>query len=263
MTDISALIQTAAAMARSQTVRENVVLCKAIDRLFYVDPRDQTIAPHLMINGLWEPNVTLAIAKHVKRGMHCLDVGANVGYFSILMASSGASVDAFEPNPLLTRLLKMTVEVNGYLKLITVYSQIVCDYDGETELNISTSHNGGSSIIVTPETCHTSLLREAIKLDTHCKRKIDFIKCDAEGADILVWAGMQRIWQENQQMQGCFESLGTTFERANLYESLSDKGANWVGIINPAGSIVPVDIDTVAASESADMLWVRHRTWEY
>lgn len=258
--NIDMLTQNAAAWAKTVTVGENLVLCKVMGSvMMYVDPRDQSIAPHLMINGLWEPNVTIAIAKYVKRGMHCLDVGANVGYFSILMASSGASVDAFEPNPMLARLLNMTTEINGYLKRITVHSKVVSDYDGVAQLNISTSCNGGSSIISQPNG-YKPYPCEAVKLDTYCKSEIDFIKCDVEKADILVWKGMQRIWKENRQIQGCFESLGSPEERASLYESLSDNGANWVGIINPVGSIVPIDLETIIASESADMLWVRHRS---
>jgi len=263
MTPIETLIQNAAAMARSQTVGENIVLCRAIDRLFYVDPRDQTIAPHLMMNGLWEPNVTVAIAKHVKRGMHCLDIGANVGYFSILMASSGALVDAFEPNPVLARLINMSSELNGYQALINVHEKAVCERNAtDIPLHISYSHNGHSNI--TPTSAVTGFVTypcDTVELDSFdMLSKVDFVKCDVEGAEVLVWAGMQRLWAGNPQMQGCFESIGHQTHRAQLYDVLSSSGANWVGVINPVGNVVPIDRDTVVNSTGFDMLWVRHKS---
>lgn len=258
--NIDMFTQNAAAWAKTVIVGENLALCKVMGSvMMYVDPRDQSIAPHLMINGLWEPNVTIAIAKHVKRGMHCLDVGANVGYFSILMASSGVVVDAFEPNPLLARLIKYSVALNGYRELITVHEKAVCEYDGQARLNISISHNGHSSIVQGIEGYECPTMCEAVQLDSHMFGKVDFIKCDVEGAEVLVWAGMQRLWDDNPQMQGCFESFGGPAHRAQLYDVLFSGGENWVGVINPVGNIVPIDRETVVNSTGLDMLWVKHR----
>ncbi len=257
MTTIDDLVQSAATMARSQTVGENVVLCKAIGRMFYVDPQDISIAPHLMINGVWEPNVTLAIAKHVKGGMRVVDIGANVGYFTILMASCRATVHAYEPNPNLVKLLRKTVNVNGYdhNKRVYIYPLCVAEASYKTTLSAPIECNGGGSMVASPpESIH--YICDTVSLDAHIPLKLDFVKCDAEGAEPLVWEGMKEHWRQNPDLEVCFESITTPEYRGALYDKLSD--GNWIGIVNPVGNVVPLSRDTAINSDSADMLWVRH-----
>jgi hypothetical protein len=61
--------------------------------------RDETDCWGLIQNGVYEPEETELIKKLVKPNDVCIDVGANVGYFTVLMAKLGAYVYAFEPEP--------------------------------------------------------------------------------------------------------------------------------------------------------------------
>jgi ribosomal protein L11 methylase PrmA len=49
-------------------------------------------------SGVWEPRTTNYIKKHLIKGHTFVDVGANVGYFSVLASELGAKVLAFEPS---------------------------------------------------------------------------------------------------------------------------------------------------------------------
>src|SRR5688572_28813430 len=82
---------------------DKTALCKVLTRYkMYVDVNDHSIAPHLLMDGYWESWITILLAKIIEPGMTCLDIGANFGYFSLLMAGmaeGGGRTIAVEPNP--------------------------------------------------------------------------------------------------------------------------------------------------------------------
>jgi hypothetical protein len=52
----------------------------------FVDTRDVSITPHLLLDGLWEPWVTTVIRRIVRPGLRVFDIGADCGYYAVLMA---------------------------------------------------------------------------------------------------------------------------------------------------------------------------------
>jgi energy-coupling factor transporter ATP-binding protein EcfA2 len=67
----------------------------------FVDTRDLGLAPHLLLDGSWELWVTAAFLTNLREGMTVVDVGANIGYYSLLAASnvgSGGRLVSFEPH---------------------------------------------------------------------------------------------------------------------------------------------------------------------
>src|SRR4051812_41211082 len=65
----------------------NVVICRVLGNiLMYVDTTDVSLVPHLCFSGCWEPWLTAALTRQLRPGFHCVDVGANHGYFALLFA---------------------------------------------------------------------------------------------------------------------------------------------------------------------------------
>jgi hypothetical protein len=93
-------------------------LCRVLGRhKMYVDLRDTGFAPHLMFEGYWEYWITEFIWRNAKPGQVALDVGANHGYYTLLLADlvgPNGKVHAFEPNPRLAELLGQNIALNGY-----------------------------------------------------------------------------------------------------------------------------------------------------
>ena len=89
---------------RSSTyVGQNLVLTKTIwGHKMYVSSHDLSLSPHLIIDGYWEEWITKQFRKICKPDMTVLDVGSNLGYYSLhaaeLVGSSGR-VHSFEANP--------------------------------------------------------------------------------------------------------------------------------------------------------------------
>ena len=90
-------------MAMATFVGDQTVLCRTLGRFkMYVSTLDEGLAPHLISDGYWEMWTTRVMTEVVKAGMICIDAGANVGYYSVLMAElvgSGGRVIAAEPVP--------------------------------------------------------------------------------------------------------------------------------------------------------------------
>jgi predicted O-methyltransferase YrrM len=64
------------------------------------------LGPRLVLDGFWEAWVTLALARYIRPGFYSVAVGANYGYYSMLMAAACGRegyVLASEPNPVLAQ----------------------------------------------------------------------------------------------------------------------------------------------------------------
>jgi FkbM family methyltransferase len=67
-----------------------------------------------MVQGDWEPWISQAMLPYLQ-GASFYDVGANIGWYSLLAEKAGAKqVAAFEPNPVLWKLIWRTMSVNGF-----------------------------------------------------------------------------------------------------------------------------------------------------
>lgn len=92
---------------------------------------DISLTPHILMDGYWEKWITNVFIDHIKPGMTVLDVGSNVGYYSLLAASivgKKGKVIAFEANKYLCDIIYSNFSINGYLdfsqiKNVAVYSE--------------------------------------------------------------------------------------------------------------------------------------------
>jgi FkbM family methyltransferase len=81
-----------------------------------IPPMDMDQAPHLFLDGYFDPPVTRAFERLIRPGMKVLDIGARYGYFSLLAADlSGPEgrVEAIETDPASTPYLEQNISLNG------------------------------------------------------------------------------------------------------------------------------------------------------
>jgi FkbM family methyltransferase len=126
-------------------------------------------------------------------GMVMIDIGANIGYYSLLAASRvGATgkVMAFEPSVDNCAMLQMSVKANGFDN-VAIHTMAVADVDGTVGFCMDESN--GSINRKDPESRPYQV--RAVRLDGFLRDEpqIDLIKMDIEGAEGLALAGMRQL----------------------------------------------------------------------
>ncbi len=131
----------------------------------------------------------------INEGDVVFDCGANLGVFSILAASKGAEVYAFEPIREARRILSKTLELNpDFAKNVHIIPYGVSDTSGNAEFTILTDTLVGSSMVLDQQgRCETA---PVTTIDAFCAKNaltVDFIKADIEGAERRMLAGAKDI----------------------------------------------------------------------
>ncbi|MBE9222219.1 FkbM family methyltransferase [Cyanobacterium stanieri LEGE 03274] len=188
-----------------------ILLCRVLTKYFcYVQADDIGIAPHLSLNGYWEMWITEAITDAIQPGWHCIDIGANHGYYSLIMADivgSSGHVIAIEPNPNIEKLLRRTMEVNGFLGNNSEVIQMAVADEIDKTVNLYLPEGRGINGSICAGVSEEELSQnqdnvfpvQTTTLDELTKdwQKVDFVKIDAEGAEESIWKGMQNTITKN------------------------------------------------------------------
>lgn len=169
------------------------ILARALGRYkIYLDTRDVAFTPHIIGDGYWELEHTKAMAQMVKRGMTAVDLGANLGYFTLLMSDCvgpTGKVHAFEPNPHMAHILSDTVEINGFASRTKVHQVALSSAAGTTDFHINPTRPMNATLI--PRDDHDVVVVPLKRFDDFPElAEADFIKIDVEGAEEAVWQGM-------------------------------------------------------------------------
>ncbi len=192
-------------------------LCRILGRYkLYVDPQDVGVASHLILEGYWEMWVTEVLVARLRRGMVAIDVGANLGYFTMIMADMvGATgkVHAFEPNPEIARHLRRSVHVNGFRERVAIHADPLGEHDGmRVRLHVPEFYPGGTTVVPTPPDVQEGTLALR-RLDSYPEAAdADVIKIDAEGAEQAIWRGMTGILAQGRPMMILLEFVGARYD---------------------------------------------------
>ncbi len=166
---------------------------------------DATNCLGLFDGGVYEPFETKLIKKNISKGDVVIDVGAHVGYYTLIFArivGKRGKVFAFEPDPENFRILKKNVSMNGY-KNVVLINKAVSNKTGKVKLYLC-KENAGDHRIFDSHDNRESIKVDAIRLDDYFKDyhgKINIIKNDSQGAEGAVIEGMPNILKKNQKLK--------------------------------------------------------------
>lgn len=165
----------------------------------HLGPRDWML---LSLNGTYDAFMVEVIRRHVKPGDTVVDLGANIGYYTLLLAKlvgPNGKVYAIEPHPDHFAVLVKNMETNGH-RHVTCLQKAVSDGPGRARFNVSNepaAHN-----LRAKSATGRAIDVETVALDDvvgHGAR-VDFIKMDVEGAEGLALAGMKRTLDANPRL---------------------------------------------------------------
>ncbi len=210
-------------------------------KMYFHSENMDCIDESLMFTHQWEPCMTLAFKKLIKPGMVMVDIGANVGYFSLLcstLVGKSGRVFSFEPEPGNFALLMKNIQINSFTNVEAV-PKAVSDKNSTLRLYINTLEQGMHSIIQ-HESGSSTIDIEAVSLDEFfatTNHIVDIIKIDIEGAEVLALKGMQNTIQRNEKLLFFTEFWPEGLLRAgttplDYYNSLKDIGFKYTYLID-------------------------------
>jgi FkbM family methyltransferase len=108
---------------RSQYLGKGTVLCQVLGGLkLFVIGDDVGFSPHMIFEGYWEFWLTRLFAEAIRPGDTVIDIGANLGYYTVLAADlvgESGRVVAIEPNTEVFRRLSASIAVNGFVSRVS------------------------------------------------------------------------------------------------------------------------------------------------
>jgi FkbM family methyltransferase len=201
----------------------------------YIDTRDLIVAPNLLLDGYWEIWVTKAIRRELKQGMNVVEIGSNIGYYSLIIASRigpSGKLFAFEANPDTFKILRDNIDMNGFSSMVKLEKKAVIDRTGMVNFTKLSRHGAASSVLEFPKSAEADIIEvKATSLDEYFKNseiKIDIMKIDAEGSEPHIFEGMKKLIHNNPDLTIICEFnpplLSYTMDPSKFLEKLQSDG---------------------------------------
>jgi FkbM family methyltransferase len=224
----------------------------------WLPAEDTLITPLIAQYGFWEPDLAAFFEARMRPGMRFVDVGANLGYFSVLasrLVGPSGQVVAVEPGERSGAVLRANLWRHGCRNTVVVPA---AGWYETGHVQFELNPDGGSGDWVNPyERRGEATVVAAAALDDLLEAPIHGLKTDAQGADHLVLRGMATTLARSPDVEVVVEFLPTL---PNLYgdpqlEVLAeyrDMGFEFF-FLDPVGVPIPVTEDEVMGT-GADIL---------
>lgn len=175
--------------------------CRILNRYWLVvDPEDQGFTQHARNDGFWEAWITAWMMNALREDTAFIDVGANVGYYTFLALDMGCRVYAFEPQRNLAERIAASALLNGNADKLLLEVAAVGAERSKMQLSVPKGHGMNASITqesASPTGEYDRYEVFVTPLDALVNWRAEqplLIKIDAEGAEELVWRGMQQLF---------------------------------------------------------------------
>jgi FkbM family methyltransferase len=165
------------------------------------DERDRFVSRRIRESGIWEPFETKLVLGALAEGCVFVDVGANIGYFSVIAAEAvgdAGKVFAFEPEPENFALLQANLSLNDLEGRVVPVRAALSDTKGQGRLYLSRDNLGDHQIYGTEEardSIEVPLLDGGRYLEAWLER-IDLLKVDTQGSEYRVIAGLMPLLRQ-------------------------------------------------------------------
>jgi FkbM family methyltransferase len=186
----------------------------------YINTNDFGCPANFINGGRYEEEYYAVLASFRRPDSVFLDIGANLGVFSLRMAPllRKGKVIAFEPNPLIRTLFSRSVHLNGLSGLVQVHELGASDKDEKLVLSVPDAHAGGASVVQVGTGAKGPVI-EVRRLDGLLADlpRFDIAKIDVEGHELSALLGMTQLLGRSPNAVLLFEKLGV---RSGIEEDL-------------------------------------------
>lgn len=232
----------------------DAVLCRVFgNHNMYVDHFNYDMAPWLMLDGLWEMWVAMAVGRAIQPGWTCIDAGAWCGFYSLMMADlvgPSGKVIAYEPNEKHANLCRRSFKANGF-SWAELRQAAVSNEAGTAKFLLT---DGGGSrlesegdVTVSTET-----------IDSLAIGRVDLIKMDIEGGEYKAWKGMQETIKRNPNIIIIMEfNSGRYSDSIKFIDNIS-KVFNVIRTVTTDGATKVISHAEIISASGEQMLWLQN-----
>lgn len=236
----------------------------AYNAFLTISSKDLSVMPLLVSTGIFEAPLTKFFLTNVKPGNVVVDIGTNVGYFTVLaskLVGDQGRVIGFEANPELVLNVKDNLAMNWTTENTKIINKAV--YSQNTVLNFRTSEkfHAYSSIHEKPKdenlVDNYSLIEvNAVTLDSELQdiEFIDLLKIDIEGGEYHAFLGMMGLIERKRIKRITFEwnrpMLGDEAEKfLRLISDILNRLSGRLYLIDQEGNTVPTTLKEISSVE--------------
>lgn len=236
-------------MTQTYQPSPDVVACRVLGKFIMYSPAiDVSITPHLAMDGYWESWQTRFLANLIKPGWNCINVGANVGYYTLLFAEltgPTGNVWAFEPNPEVFRCLRTNICMNGYSLRCFAFLEACGREVGQATLRYDSDMLGSGTMMDIPSKRDSKVYAAVNPIDSiYTARPCNLIKVDAEGMDFDVILGAKSVIERSPNIHIVIEASKDYARRDTVFECF-----DWLAMqgfvckrIEPSGNVSRFEI---------------------
>ncbi|MCK6206014.1 FkbM family methyltransferase [Bacillus infantis] len=244
-------------------IGNNRMLVKVVyNGMLTISSEDLSLMPSLVTTGFIEMPLTKFFINQVKPGDTIVDIGSNVGYFTVLaglLVGSRGTVFSYEANPNIFPFLQDNISMNWLTQQAKIQNKAIYSKETTLEFNVSNKFHGDSSIKTyssgqQQSDSITKVFSEAVSLDNELRNvdKIDLLKIDIEGGEYHAFLGMMEkieqkkikciVFEWNRTMLGGDAELFAGLIREILY-----RNDGLIYTLNQEGETVPVSLDIITS----------------
>jgi FkbM family methyltransferase len=227
--------------------------------LFY-RPEDYGVILPILLQGEYDPETTRWLKKILRPGMGFVDVGAHIGYYTLLAAKivgAEGRVYAFEPVPSTFELLVHNIRANGYEGVAIPIPKAVLDREGRV-LVFSNKRNTVTATLFPDRGKRRAEEVEAVSLDEYFRGlkwpPVDVVKINIEGAEVKALQGMKELIARNRNLtliiEVCIRHLRRAGSRLEeLFQAVRESGFSRFRLLRDHGGDLelPEDLSRLEA----------------
>lgn len=240
--------------------------------LLYLDEKDRLITPHLLLNRVFEPEVSQLAETLVRPGDTVVDVGANIGYYTCSFGrcvGPTGRVLAFEADPNICGLLRDNIMINNIFGWTSYSNVAISSKQGTLKMYRRILFQGNTSIIRVPPAILSAYGDTDEEFEIPCAsldnllheydRPIALIKIDVEGSERLVLEGMRGLVERNPGIRIILEwALWTIRDSGSTPEEMWDllRGMD-LRVFKIGQTVEAIDLPQLAGTEICYLLLER------
>jgi FkbM family methyltransferase len=242
-------------------------------RQIYLCMSDTAVSRSIFLTGRWEPEIEIGILSRIRPDSVFLDVGANIGWFTLLVgdfiarANVGGQVIAIEANPSLVPYLSASVVDSGLINFVSIKPYAVSSNNGVVQMSASSTGNiggfGVSKFLLNKSS--TRNIIPTVTLDDLLVdlNRLDLVKMDIEGAEPLAIEGAVNLFNRLKPdviMEINLSGLQSTCNRSVAeviyqFKEMKYKVYNFRGLSTPQRIEIAEVEDIVSAHGYFDFLF--------